>query len=125
MINNNENNKFVKNKKIKNNIFNVNADLVNEKRKAHSSSISKNNKNSINKINTYNIIINKLNNINETNKKQKTLNNIISTTNKIKPITTKSFQSNKINLGSDNKNPKIKIISYLARQTPGPRRMGI
>jgi len=51
--------------------------------------------------------------INETNtnKKQNTLNNIISSTNRIKPITTKTFQRNQINLGSDNKNSKIKIIA--------------
>lgn len=51
--------------------------------------------------------------INETNinKKQNTLNNIISSTNRIKPVITKSFQTNQVNLGSDNKNSKIKIIT--------------
>ena len=111
-------NKFIRNKKIKNNIANFNCDLVGEKRKAHSSSISKNKKGNIHKINTNNIIINNLNNINNiknfqaniTNKKQNTLNNILTSTNRIKPVTTKSFQTNKINLGFD-KNSKMKIIT--------------
>ena len=120
MNNNSNGNKFIKNKKIKNNIPNFNYDLVGEKRKAHSSSISKNKKNNIHKINTNNIIINNLNNINNinniqvpggTNKKQKTLNNILTTTNRIKPIATKSFQTNKISIAIDNKNSKMKIIT--------------
>ena len=124
LLTNNNGNKFIKNKKIKNNIINFNCDYVGEKRKAHSSSLSKNKKNAINKINTLNhIVINNINinninnfnnvHINETNitKKQNTLNNIISSTNRIKPVITKSFQTNQVNLGSDNKNSKIKIIT--------------
>ena len=120
-INTNSNgNKFIKNKKIKNNVPNFNCDLVGEKRKAHSSSISKNKKNIIHKINTNNMIINNLNNINNinnfqpsgtTNKKQNTLNHILTSTNRIKPVTTKSYQTNKINIAIDNKNSKMKIIT--------------
>jgi hypothetical protein len=117
-INMNSNgNKFIKNKKIKNNVPNFNYDLVGEKRKAHSSSISKNKKSNVHKINTNKIIINNLNNINNiqmtggNNKKQNTLNNILTATNRIKPVTTKSFQTNKISIGIDNKNSKMKIIT--------------
>ena len=109
-------NKFIKNKKIKNNIPNINCDLVGEKRKAHSSSISKNKKTN-NILKTKNII-NNLNNINNmpvtcgtTNKMQNTLNSNITTTNRIKPVATKSFQTNKINIALDNKNSKMKIIT--------------
>ena len=114
---NSNGNKFIKNKKIKNNVPNFNCDLVGEKRKAHSSSISKNKKSNVHKINTNNIIINNLNNVNNfqvpsgTNKKQNTLNNILTSNNRIKPVTTKSFQTNKISIGIDNKNSKMKIIT--------------
>ena len=114
---NSNGNKFIKNKKIKNNVPNFNCDLVGEKRKAHSSSISKNKKSNVHKINTNNRIINNLNNVNNfqvpsgTNKKQNTLNNILTSNNRIKPVTTKSFQTNKISIGIDNKNSKMKIIT--------------
>ena len=111
----NNDNKYIKNKKIKKNIFNFNC-VLGEKRKAHSSSLSKN-KNYVNQIHAPSVISNnitKTNNtsnfnnfhVHETNKKQ--LNNII-TSSRVNNIATKSFQTNKINIVNE---PKIKIVSF-------------
>ena len=114
----NNENKYMKNKKIKKNIFDFNC-ILGEKRKAHSSSLSKN-KNYINKISTHNYNnihkINNTNNVNnyhanDTNKKQNTLNNFIHSTTRINPVGIKSYQTNKNNNNTGNE-PKIKIISF-------------
>ena len=105
-----------KNKKNNKNIFNLNYNFnnINDKRKAHSSSLSKNKKHKFTKKNvqihnTNNIIINSITDI---NKKQKTLNNIVSSFNRIKPLTIKCLKKSKINIGNDtNDQLKIKTIT--------------
>jgi len=114
-------NKLNKNKKSSKNknIFNINSNFnfIADKRKAHSSSLSKNKKSNFKKKNIHinnihNNIINNLNCINDINKKQNTLNNIISSSTRIKPSTTKFFKKNKINSAYDNSNHgKVKIIT--------------
>ena len=119
-------NKYIKNSKqhFKNifakNFFNFN--FISEKRKAHSSSLSKSKKhNTTNKnLNIHkNPIIftnntNNTNNINEMSKKQNTLNNIISSANRVKQTGSKNFKKKNINLDCEinNKNSsKVKIIT--------------